>query len=104
MVYFWQSKQQLPASLAELNDPLSSFIVPVDPETQQPYEYSITGASAMAFQLCATFSHPSEDQLTPKSLAPVRPGDPYSQNWNHASGRICFDRSIDRELYPPFVK
>ncbi len=105
VVYFWQSKQKLPASLAELNDPLSNFTVPVDPETRQSYEYSITGASAMAFQLCATFTHPSEDQATlPKAITPVRPGDLYSQNWNHSSGRICFDRAIDPQLYPPFVK
>jgi hypothetical protein len=28
------------------------------------------------------------------------PNDPYSGNWEHDAGRVCFDRTIDPTLYP----
>jgi len=80
VVNYWQQKQKLPASLAELADPISNAMIPVDPQTKEPYEYSSTGK--MSFQLCATFA----------------------DNWQHSAGRVCFDRTIDPERYPPYPK
>ena len=92
IVYYWQQKGSLPTTLAGLNDSISGFSVPVDPQSNQPYEYSVTGVRA--FQLCATFNHNTVD-LT----VPVPQVYPY-YNWQHGVGRVCFDRTIDPTLYP----
>src|SRR3989344_6445037 len=54
VVNYWQQKQKLPASLAELADPISNAMIPVDPQTKEPYEYSSTGK--LSFKLCAMFA------------------------------------------------
>lgn len=99
VVNFWQAKGRLPASLDELNDPIRSFRVPVDPVTAQPYGYERKqGAS---FELCAVFATASPG---PAGVSrPVMPygGDPYAADWGHAAGSVCFERSIDPQLYPP---
>ena len=27
-----------------------------------------------------------------------------TDNWQHSAGRVCFERTIDKQLYPPFSK
>lgn len=101
VVNYWQRKQALPKSLSDMEDPISSFMVPRDPETKEPYEYVPTGART--FKLCATFKTDNrDDQARLESAAPY----PYDRNgnWYHASGKQCFDRTIDPDLYPPFDK
>ncbi len=100
VIYYWQQKERLPQNLGELNDPLSWFTVPVDPESGVLYEYRVTKAP-YTFELCATFA------LAGDSIAPgmVRPVMPYGKgeadtNWSHEAGRACFERTIDPELYP----
>ena len=110
VVNFWQQKEKLPVSLAEMNDPLSGAQIPVDPQTKQPYEFKATGPRA--FQLCATFAGPGDSIQSgrpPKVIMavpaePMMDGDPMADNWSHAAGRVCFDRTIDPELYPPYSK
>lgn len=92
---YWQQKGVLPVSLDVLNDPISNFMVPKDPQTGQPYEYSLTGPRS--FQLCANFNRESiglPDISRPKML------DGLNSNWDHGVGRVCFDRNIDPALYP----
>jgi len=101
IVNYWQSKERLPAVLSDLNDPISGFKVPVDLQNNAPYEYIVKNAATLSFQLCANFNKPSQD-TTPRMLYPVQAG--IDQNWNHSEGRVCFDRTIDRQLYPPFSK
>ena len=95
LVNYWQQKGTLPATLDALNDPISSFAVPMDAQTHQPYEYRVTAAHA--FQICATFNRPS----LASPVSPI-PGNDLnaSSNWQHGAGRVCFDRSIDPVLYP----
>lgn len=91
----WQLKGVLPTTLTDLDDPINGFVVPVDPETKQPYEYRKT--SDQAFTLCATFSTENIETYP----APAYPDDIKGGNgWAHASGRVCFERTIDPELYP----
>lgn len=99
VVYVYQQKGKLPATLAELNDPLSYFMVPVDPATKQPYEYMVKGT--LAFELCATFTAEDASNLGsgPRAVAPTPYGK--NDNWQHGAGRQCFERTIDPELYPP---
>lgn len=98
VVNYWQRKGQLPDTLADLNDSISGYQAPTDPETSQPYEYAIQSPFAPSFQLCATFNLSSS--VSAKSLSSYPYGDA-AQNWNHSAGRFCFDRTIDQQLYPP---
>ncbi len=103
LVSFWQSKQTLPESLEELNDPISGFVPPLDTQTGASYRYERT--SSASFTLCATFNLPSRD-MTSKESTPMRPVtiDPMNENWTHDAGETCFDRTVDPERYPPFKK
>jgi len=120
VISYWQQKEKLPETLAELNNPLSSYMVPRDPEFQKGavYEYSKTGA--MSFALCATYDLPQPEGWVPGSsgggyypmdgmrdvaVSAVAPyPDIGGDTWDHETGRTCFDRTIDPELYPPFPK
>ena len=98
---YWQQKQSIPSALTDLNDPISSYMVPMDPETGEAYAYRKTGDST--FGLCANCSLESTDQNSnasfayPKELAMGME----NENWKHEAGRSCFERTIDPERYPP---
>ncbi|MEK7090808.1 MAG: DUF5671 domain-containing protein [Patescibacteria group bacterium] len=104
IINYWQSKEVLPESLAALADNISGFVAPVDPETGEPYGYSATGK--LDFELCAVFNTASEDAKAKDAPRPMATGAlyPYDGAWAHASGRVCFSRNIDPELYPPLEK
>lgn len=104
IVYYWQAKQKLPVTLEDIKDPLSGFVLPVDPKDQTAYEYIMKGK--LSFQLCATFS-----RETPKGAGlegyptPAYPyKDAMSENWQHGAGKVCFDRTVDPDRYPPLEK
>ncbi len=97
LVYtYWQQKGALPTALAQLNDPISGFAVPTDPQSGQAFEYHSTGVTS--FQLCAVFNKASEGSSS--STSPVARPDIGYNNWQHGEGRVCFDRTIDQTLYP----
>lgn len=118
VINFWQQKEKLPATLTELADPISSFMVPVDPEFEKglTYEYRPTGK--LSFELCATFSAimPEGWQEFGKGgvypmfsghdvavdVAYPYPGGGVNESWNHEAGRACFARTIDPDIYPPY--
>lgn len=100
LVDFWQRKQVLPADLGELNDPLSGWTNPLDPQTGQPYRYERT--SNTSFKLCATFNAPSTRGES--QAMPVRAYGSIDGSFEHAEGDVCFDRTIDPERYPPYSK
>ncbi|MCR4306506.1 MAG: DUF5671 domain-containing protein, partial [Candidatus Yonathbacteria bacterium] len=101
VVYYWQSKEKLPVTLDDLKDPISGFVLPMDPATNAPYEYTPKGE--LSFQLCATFSKETPTGAGLQASEPM--AYPYKsaldENWQHGMGRVCFDRTIDPELYPP---
>lgn len=70
---------RLPDTLAEIEEHTGTL---VDPVTAQPYEYRVIGEDS--FEVCATFTHASEE----------RPG-----GWRHGPGRQCFTRT-DRARQP----
>lgn len=106
VVNYWQAKGMLPQNLSDLNNSISGYTVPEDPQTKTSYEYTVTNATAVTFQLCATFDVNSNQENTINPGGPMIPAsvDGISQNWDHAAGRVCFDRTIDRQLYPPTVQ
>ncbi len=106
IVNYWQSHETLPANLAALNDPISGYMTPTDPEGKV-FSYEKTGD--LSFKLCADFS--AESRAYGNSGAVVAPTEPYSsgyptdanaklESWNHGVGTQCFTRTIDTKLYP----
>ncbi|MBX4209511.1 hypothetical protein KW799_02380 [Candidatus Parcubacteria bacterium] len=102
-INYWQQKGKVPQSLSDLNDPISSFMIPNDPETGKPYGYE-KSPHDLSFKVCATFALASQDasgryggtmnRTYPTSLAMQ------NDNWKHGPGTVCFDRVIDPDLYP----
>ena len=88
IINFWIQKEKIPQNLAELEDSISGFVVPMDPESKLPYEYTIL--NPLSFELCAIFKTSGQD---------VGSFDLFQQNWAHKTGRTCFTRTIDPELY-----
>jgi hypothetical protein len=95
VVSYWQSKAALPNTLADLNDPISGFAVPVDIQTGQAYEYD--KVTALSFKLCATFNAVGDSSGV--QTYPAAVGGP-QDNWAHEAGHDCFLRTIDPQRYP----
>ena len=95
---YWQSKQALPATLTDLNDPLNYYTAPIDPQTGESYEYNATGATS--FELCATFNAAASGTNGRALSRPMYPGE-VADSWVHQEGRTCFARTIDPDFYPP---
>jgi len=93
---YYQSKGEVPSDLDQLEDSLSYFEIPIDPQTGESYVYGRSGD--LAFTLCATFNKESfNDSRAPN----IRPKYGFENaNWEHGSGEFCFKRDIDPELYP----
>src|SRR3989344_6217490 len=96
IINYWVSKEALPRALSDIRDDIRGIVIPKDPETGAEYEYAVRGN--LAFALCATFSRRSEttDSSTPKPAL-----DQYyrGENWEHGEGRVCFERTIDPDIY-----
>lgn len=94
IISYWQRKGALPGGLSDLDDSISGFRAPVDPETNEGYGYKETGD--VNFELCADFKTASSEVQN----GPRMPYGPYgTDNWNHGTGRVCFERAIDPDLY-----
>lgn len=112
VVNYYQAKQKLPATITDLNNSLNYSPVPTDSQTGESYVYGATGA--LSFKLCADFNTESrmnqpypETYSESRAIAPVPAGIksmPSQDNWQHDSGQVCFDRTIDPSFYPPLNK
>ncbi len=107
VVNFWQRKEKLPAKLDDLRDDISGFVPPRDPESDMSYEYRVSGP--LSFELCAAFKAWSQatdvpPQRGPLPAIPAFKGEKPEGSWSHGTGRVCFERIIDPELYPPAPK
>lgn len=103
VVNYWQAKQTLPATLADLDNSLIYGPTPVDPETGASYDYQITGS--LSFKLCADFNRESRGSQNlyyaePIAISPTGARKP-QDTWQHGKGTVCFDRTIDPAFYPP---
>ena len=106
IVNYWQRKEILPNSLSDLNDPISSFMVPIDPQKEDKghvYEYRIINSENLVFEICAAFNREGNNEYGIRySEGPEKPIT--TDNWQHKAGRVCFERKIDKDLYPPLNK
>ena len=100
VVNYWQQKQELPSTFDALEDPLSGWTMPIDPQGQE-YRFEKTGDQA--FKLCATFNADSQNGSQASVARPALYGVE-GENWQHGTGEVCFDRTIDPERYPPYTK
>ena len=103
VVNYWQAKQKLPESLNNLTDSISGYSVPADPQTKAQYEYVMKDTTS--FELCAVFNagtqlNSQSARTMPVAIYQDKTNTP--DNWQHEAGRICFRRTIDPQLYPPF--
>ncbi len=123
VINYWQQKEKLPKQLADLTNPLSGFSLPVDPEFEKGrnYEYFVKDDKKLTFELCATFSlaipkgwrEYGGGEVIPMmdfggrdiavSSYPY-PGGGINESWDHDMGRVCFERTIDKDMFPPFPK
>lgn len=101
IIYYWQSKERLPQNLGDLDDTISGYKAPEDSQANKPYEYTVKGENA--FELCAEFNLPIASQQI-EIIEPMPFSGKGTSNWGHNAGRVCFERKIDKELYPPLNK
>jgi hypothetical protein len=95
IIVYWKQKEALPENLLSLENDITGFRIPTDPDTEKPYEYRVVGD--LKFELCATFQKES-DKNAGIHYEYYSPYDA-KQNWEHKAGRFCFEREIDPDLY-----
>lgn len=94
-VTYWQRTDRLPERLSELENDITGFRVPKDPETGAAYEYR--KLEDLRFELCGTFNLDSEESQIGRQYLPETYG--VMGNWEHRAGRHCFDRTINPEIF-----
>ncbi len=122
IINFWLQKERLPKDLPELANPLSGYSLPVPPEFEKGEKYEYSVLEPLKFELCATFALPIpkgwreySGGVTPMPYFAYKgrdvavssypyPGGGTNESWNHQAGRACFERTIDKDLYPPYPK
>ncbi|MFH1608389.1 MAG: DUF5671 domain-containing protein [Patescibacteria group bacterium] len=124
VINYWQQKEKLPESIDDLKNPISGYSLPVEPEFEKGkiYEYSVKDAKNLTFELCADFSTdmpkgwqeyqnyygggeimPMYDVKSDMAVSSYPyPGGGTNESWDHETGRTCFERTIDKDLYPPY--
>lgn len=93
---YFQSKDKLPATLDELRNDITGFVAPQDPETKVDYEYIVLGENT--FNLCTTFNKEAQLEMDQNSIFQMMYISGSSENWSHAAGRFCYERTIDPDL------
>lgn len=118
IIYYYQQKSILPKDLQSLVNPLSGFYLPVSPEVEKgiTYEYQVIDEKKLTFSLCTTFNLPIQKGWVEgnNNAIPLGGKDiavssyPYpggvNESWAHEAGYTCFERTIDKDIYPPFEK
>lgn len=102
IIFYWQGKERLPQKLEDLEDPISGYKVPKNPQTKESYEYSVK--SDNEFELCTNFNLEGQEQFPSTEIPSVVSDSKNVSNWKHEAGKYCFDRKVDKDLYPPFKK
>ncbi len=99
VVNYWQQKAKLPQTIADLENPLSGFVAPKDPQNGAGYIFRAT--PPLTFELCATFNLAGSNVSMGASVPVPMGGNLYNENWQHGKGETCFTRTIDPQLFPP---
>ena len=99
IIEYWRNKDVLPESLNTLENNISGFMTPLDPETEEEYTYEII--DKLSFKLCAEFKTESFEIKNKRLMNryPKDLRDPFNQNWTHVKGHVCFERTLDPAFY-----
>ncbi|HAU66362.1 MAG: hypothetical protein UT30_C0001G0036 [Candidatus Uhrbacteria bacterium GW2011_GWF2_39_13] len=100
LINYWQNKDVLPENLSLLEDDLSGYRSPMDPETKQSYEYRMIGE--LSFELCATFETQFDSTSETHSIPVYYEfgyGDSSFDIWSHDAEHTCFERTIDPDRF-----
>ena len=102
IIEYWRRKEKLPETLDELTNEISGYQAPIDPQTGLPYWY--IKKEENSFELCAEFNlgRDERDSSTRARIPKPLGSRELDWNWEHTAGRTCFERTIDKELYPPY--
>lgn len=123
----FQMTDKLPEQLLDLNNSISMYSVPTDPETKDSYEYRVISQPTLrmnydtkkkemvtdaVFELCATFTTAREyndrgqpviakggAMMSEYSVANYYYDGDQSPYWNHEAERTCFKRVITPDMY-----
>lgn len=88
---YWATNEELPKTLEDLKAQSFVFIRSIeDPETQEPYEYTIIDENS--YKLCAVFKTKSDSKIFSQ------------QQWNHAAERTCFEREAQDNGSLPLIR
>lgn len=98
LINYWQQKGTLPSDLALIEDAISGFYLPVDPETGAVYTYEKTGK--LSFKICGAFALASTADLPGRGIESPKMVSGPNEGWRHGAGVTCFDRTVDPDLYP----
>ena len=118
VINYWQQKEKLPEKITDISNPMTGYSLPPDPEFEKGKTYEYFVDDELTFKLCATFSLPMQkgwNEYKGGGIMPMYERDmavsyPYpmpngmNESWDHKEGRICFERTIDKDIYPPFPK
>lgn len=98
VINYWQRKDKLPQSADDLRDDIAGYTAPTDPQSGSVYGYRATGG--LSFELCADFNLPADERNRGGVKYAYEPMMPQvAESWEHGEGRVCFQRTIDPELY-----
>ena len=123
VINYWQQKEKLPTALTDLSNPITGYSLPVPPMFEKGEKYEYTVKSPLTFELCATFDLPIpkgwreyggggiipmsriayEKDVSMTSYPYSVPGG-INESWDHQAGQTCFERTIDKDIYPPYKK
>lgn len=117
IINYWQQKEKLPENLKVLANPMTGYSLPVPPvfNEGENYEYNIKDEKKLSFELCATFAAEMQKGWRESGnggISPMMaresniayPVGGINESWDHKIGRTCFERSIDKDIYPPISK
>jgi hypothetical protein len=91
---YYQTNNTLPPTLDVLTTQAydgSTPLAKTDPQTKQPYEYSVTGQ--YSYELCATFTTDSNKEKPNPDDTTVPDYSSYKDQFNHPIGHYCFTES-----------
>jgi hypothetical protein len=86
VIWHHNERRALPASAAELVDGRRLSRLPLDPATDEPYEYRVTGERK--FELCAAFARASR-------------AEDANDFWYHEAGRRCYEFDVPETAVRP---
>ncbi len=101
---YYQTNKALPSTLDELTTQVYDASTPLektDPQTKQPYEYSVSGQ--YSYKLCATFATDSTKEQTNAYDTTTVSYPVYKDQFNHPVGHFCFTEREQPPYNPPVI-